>query len=129
MFRGMDHVFKILSIPLIYMAGDRDLDRLKVKLKNVNKTYIIWMSQHLEVFKKSVVTVSEMKQNVLLITTQHILYHRNSTHSRFYCQQSYRIMINPYNQKIKSVNIIWTCLFVFISIFFLYLFQNSEFSV
>lgn len=43
---------------------------------------------------------------------------RASTHSRFYCQQSYRIMINPYNQKIKSVNIIWTPFFVFISFFF-----------
>lgn len=29
-------------------------------------------------------------------------------------------MINPYNQKIKSVNIIWTCFFVFISFFLNY---------
>ena len=44
-------------------------------------------------------------------------------HSRFYCQQSYIIMINPYNQKIKFVNIIWTYSVVFvILIFFIFIF-------
>lgn len=47
--------------------------------------------------------------------------HENSTHSQFYCQQSYRIMINPYNLKIKSVNIIWTLFFLMIISIFYYI--------
>ncbi len=80
------------------------------------------MNQPFKILEETVMTVTKC---CVYYKMKHVIDYysrdnsRDSTHSRFYCQQSYRIMINPYNQKIKSVNIIWTCcFFVFIIFFF-----------